>query len=216
MNLIQSVCVTIALASVGLVSGCNNFNNVQACQDFVAAINDLPCMPPGAQLDANSQCPESLDDSGTNLTGYYMCIADSYSCDGDFLQIDADAGCTIGDGPADDGGDDGLDDGSDDSPDDGDGADQPPPTVNTVFSFFNQDSDNIHILMPDEFFDASNRIVPGETRVTFWPFDVGTVVELSAGRNGTVLRTATCPTITETTLEFLAVWTAGSFTCTVE
>ena len=83
------------------------------------------------------------------------------------------------------------------------------------FTFRNQDSENIHILLPNESFLPENRIVPGSSRSTsLVDREAGSAIELRAGRNGVVLRTATCPAVSASTIAFEAVWTGSAFTCT--
>ncbi|MFQ5489394.1 MAG: laminin B domain-containing protein [Phycisphaerae bacterium] len=74
--------------------------------------------------------------------------------------------------------------------------------------------ENIHILMPDEDFDASNRLTPGATRrTTLTNVSEGMVVTLRAGRNGTVLDTADCPAITGANYQAVAEWDGFGLTC---
>ncbi len=84
------------------------------------------------------------------------------------------------------------------------------------FTLRNVDTvENIHILMPGEDFDDSNRLTPGSRRNTTLTNVVeGEVVSLRAGRNGTVLDTADCPAITGANYQAVADWDGFSLTCT--
>jgi len=75
--------------------------------------------------------------------------------------------------------------------------------------------ENIHILLPDEDFDVSNRLTPGMGRtVSRTDLEVGESVTARAGRNGTVLATATCPVVTESDYVAEVNWDGAALTCT--
>ncbi len=84
------------------------------------------------------------------------------------------------------------------------------------FNPWNVDTaENIHILMPGEGFDASNRLTPGANRVvTVSNLEIGDTVTIRAGRNGTVLDTTTCPAVSGTNYEAVATWDGETIMCT--
>jgi len=85
------------------------------------------------------------------------------------------------------------------------------------FTLRNSDSndqpENIHILMPWESFEASNRLTPGANRsVETTNYKEGDELQIRAGRNGTVLATATC-TLTSEIYYGEIVWNGNSISC---
>jgi hypothetical protein len=84
------------------------------------------------------------------------------------------------------------------------------------FLMVNADTvENIHILLPGEDFDPSNRLTPGSRRTaTLSGLDIGDSVTVRAGRNSTVLNTTTCPTVTGSAYQATVTWDGVSVTCT--
>jgi len=81
----------------------------------------------------------------------------------------------------------------------------------------NTDNENIHILLPGETFGDANRISPGGTRnATLDNQTGGSPISLSAGRNGVVLDTTTCPAVTGVNYEAQVVWNGSSVTCNAD
>jgi len=86
------------------------------------------------------------------------------------------------------------------------------------FTLRNADErENIHILLPGEDFADENRITPGSTvTTTLSGVSVGDVISIRAGRNGTVLDTTTCPTVSGSGYTATAEWDGAFVTCEAE
>jgi uncharacterized protein YfaP (DUF2135 family) len=83
-----------------------------------------------------------------------------------------------------------------------------------VFNMYNADTMNIHILLPGENFDESNRITPGAVRdATLSGINYGDTITVRAGRNGAVLDTTTCPTVVGENYTAYIDWDGFSVTC---
>jgi hypothetical protein len=84
----------IGLAAVGAIAltACGP-DNVAACTAYVEHFNGLECLADGADIDAASTCPDSLN-SGADLTGYYNCLIENSTCDGETLDTSGTTDCT--------------------------------------------------------------------------------------------------------------------------
>lgn len=84
------------------------------------------------------------------------------------------------------------------------------------FTLSNDDFfENIHILLPGEDFNpATNRLTPGASRNATLDVNIGDVVTLRAGRNGSVLDTANCPAVTGANYQAQAAWDGATLACT--
>lgn len=90
-------------------------------------------------------------------------------------------------------------------------------TTTAFFTFRNDDFENIHILLPGDDFSAENRITPGQTRTaTINDAAIGLGVFIQAGRNGQVLNSTDCPTVTGENYFATVVWDGSSLTCEAE
>ena len=90
-------------------------------------------------------------------------------------------------------------------------------TTTVTFTFRNDDIENIHFLLPGETFDASNRVTPGGTGTgTGQNVQIGDTITVQAGRNGTVLASTDCPTVTSEDYTATVVWNGVSLTCSAD
>ncbi len=85
-----------------------------------------------------------------------------------------------------------------------------------TFTLQNDDFENIHILLPGEDFDASNRITPGNQRNATLDVAVGDSISVRAGRDGTVLDTTSCPTVTGSGYTATVVWNGVTVVCNAD
>ena len=86
-----------------------------------------------------------------------------------------------------------------------------------AFTMVNSDTMNIHILLPGEDFDLSNRITPGNTRqATVTGLAAGDAVVVRAGRNGQVLDSTTCPAVVGVNYTAYVEWDGWVVTCDAE
>ena len=83
----------IAIAFAGMtaaiaLSACGP-DNVQACKDYVAAVNaEYEACEIESNIDEGSTCPDSLNEGGADCTEYYGCLADGYTCNDGTMDID--------------------------------------------------------------------------------------------------------------------------------
>ena len=90
-------------------------------------------------------------------------------------------------------------------------------TTTVTFTLRNDDIENIHFLLPGETFDASNRVTPGGTGTgTGQNVQIGDTITVQAGRNGTVLASTDCPTVTSEDYTATVVWNGVSLTCSAD
>ena len=75
------------LASIGVSCGPPNQD---ACRNYVAFYNGCHVSDP---IDAETQCPATLDATSVDCTGYYDCLTQSQQCVGGQLTGDTSA-CT--------------------------------------------------------------------------------------------------------------------------
>lgn len=73
------------VALTGLVlCACDNggggFDNRGACMAYVNTVNDLPCVSTATELNAAALCPESLNNTTCDVSGYYDCLSEAYQC----------------------------------------------------------------------------------------------------------------------------------------
>lgn len=79
-----------------------------------------------------------------------------------------------------------------------------------TIAMFNQDEENIHILLPGENFDpATNRIAPGGERNASLDVNIGDTITMRADRNGTVLDEVACPAVEEVDYSATVVRASG-------
>ncbi len=66
-------------------------DNLTACREYVAAVNDVfaAC---GEELpfDEATECPEALDAYPVDCTEWFDCLRDAYECDADEMEVLAD------------------------------------------------------------------------------------------------------------------------------
>ncbi|UCG15422.1 MAG: choice-of-anchor C family protein [Phycisphaerales bacterium] len=90
-------------------------------------------------------------------------------------------------------------------------------TATASFTFRNDDIENIHFLLPGETFEPSNRVSPSQSWTVALPgVAIGDTVTIQAGRNGVVLDSTSCPTVTGTNYSATVVWDGSSVTCEAE
>jgi hypothetical protein len=94
------------------------------------------------------------------------------------------------------------------------GSSQPASETTTArFSFRNDDIENIHFLLPGQDF-PDNRVTPGQTMTEIYPnATIGDSVTVRAGRNGIVLISTNCPTVSGPGYEATVVYDGFSLTC---
>ncbi len=86
-------------------------------------------------------------------------------------------------------------------------------TTTARFHFRNDDTMNVHFLLPGQDF-PENRVSPGQTAVRMMPnATIGESIPVRAGRNGVVLATTDCPTVSGPNYEVLVVYDGMSLTC---
>ena len=89
--------------------------------------------------------------------------------------------------------------------------------VNATFNLRNQDSENIHLMLPDDPFDESTEINPGGSRTRrLTGVEAGDTISVRAGRGGVVLDTTDCPEVTGADYEATVAWNGTSVTCTAD
>ncbi len=95
------------------------------------------------------------------------------------------------------------------------GADESAQTT-AQFTFRNDDSENIHFLLPGQTF-PENRVSPGQTATdSMSNVQIGDSITVRCGRNGVVLDSTSCPTVTGTDYQATVVWDGFHVTCEAE
>lgn len=68
---------------LSFTTACPGPDNVTACKNAVEAANDQECITDELALDADEQCPESLNEVTVDQSEYYDCVYGQYTCNGD-------------------------------------------------------------------------------------------------------------------------------------
>jgi hypothetical protein len=68
--------------------------NVAACKRYVEKVNGLACMS-SVQMNADDICPDALDISTLDMSGYYDCMADNSKCNGDIPDLGGISSCEM-------------------------------------------------------------------------------------------------------------------------
>lgn len=86
-------------------------------------------------------------------------------------------------------------------------------TTTATFTFQNDDIENIHFLLPGQDF-PDNRVGPGWTATdSLLGVQIGDSITVRCGRNGVVLDSTNCPTVTGTDYTATVVWDGFGVTC---
>ena len=71
------------VAMTGLFAvACGGADNVGACEDYIAHVEGLECLPDG--YDSGFSC-DTYDGIDCDYTEYFTCLTDGITCDGDTI-----------------------------------------------------------------------------------------------------------------------------------
>ena len=69
-------------------------DSLSACREYWEHYNSLSCIPAAAKQDVDTNCPAELNNGYIDMSGYYRCMKENTTCDGNIPAINT-ASCQM-------------------------------------------------------------------------------------------------------------------------